>query len=287
MSFRFLLTALVLVSAAGAFGQNPAATSPAPVSASMKWCSDHVFEIPESALYDSLRDVIYVSNVNGVPNVVDSNGYISKVHTDGTIEQLKWVTGLHAPKGMGIRGDTLYVSDIYRVVLIDIPTGTIINSYDLRATFLNDIAIDSAGTVYISDNMADRIYSLKGGKASIWREGDLGGPNGLWPERSGLLVDAMGDGVLERIDWSAAKPRRWMKLAVGLDGLVACHGGYLVSVFDGEVYWVSPQGKATMIVNTRDRNMQAADIGFVPKLDLLLVPTFSDNRLTAYQLTFK
>ncbi|MGD9295376.1 MAG: hypothetical protein PVI41_10880, partial [Roseobacter sp.] len=82
-------------------------------------------EAPESAYFDEARNVLYVSNINGEPLAKDGNGYISRIGPDGQMQEAKWITGLDAPKGLVSDGATLYVSDIDRLVAIDIEKGRI------------------------------------------------------------------------------------------------------------------------------------------------------------------
>lgn len=188
---------------------------------------------------------------------------------------------------MAIDGDKLYVADLNRLVEIDLLKERVVNAVDLKATFLNDVVVDTDGTVYVSDNMANKLYRVKDGKGEVWRQGDLGGPNGLSIMAGGLLYNAQSVGELRRMTWDAEKPQSWVKLAIGLDGIAECHGGYLVSAFDGEIWWVDTDGAPCKILDTRAMNTQSADIAYVPSLNLLLVPTFASNRLAAYSLHFK
>src|SRR4051812_20453469 len=105
---------------------------------------------PESVKYDAEQDVFFVSNVNGNPTAKDGNGAITKVRADSLgasqpfIESGKNGVTLNAPKGMAIKGDTLWVADIDAVRSFNKKTGAPIASIDLRgqkATFLNDIAV--------------------------------------------------------------------------------------------------------------------------------------------------
>ena len=118
-----------------------------------RWATERVLKTPESILYDEARDVLYVSNINGSPMGKDGNGFISKLSTGGEILDLEWVTGLNAPKGAGIAGGTLYVTDIDELVEIDIEAGVVVQRYAAPgAIFLNDLAVDRKGNVYISDS---------------------------------------------------------------------------------------------------------------------------------------
>src|SRR5204863_310120 len=83
------------------------------------------FLTPESVLHDPAQDIYFVSNINGGPTTKDNNGFISRVRPDGAVENLKFIEGghggatLNAPKGLALRGDTLWVADIDMVRSFD------------------------------------------------------------------------------------------------------------------------------------------------------------------------
>src|SRR5438105_1560066 len=92
------------------------------------------FRTPESVLFDEQADVYLVSNVNGQPTVKDNNGFIARVRPDGHVDSLHFIQGgrggvtLNAPKGMGIRGDTLFVADIDEVRMFSRTSGAPLGS---------------------------------------------------------------------------------------------------------------------------------------------------------------
>jgi sugar lactone lactonase YvrE len=117
---------------------------------------------PESVLWDAERNVWYVSNINGQPPAKDDNGYIVRLGPDGAmLDSLPFINGadgdvtLHGPKGMALVGDTLWVADIDAVRAFSVISGTEVATVDLasmQATFLNDVAVGSDGTIYITDS---------------------------------------------------------------------------------------------------------------------------------------
>jgi hypothetical protein len=179
------------------------------------------FNTPESVKYDGDLDVYFVSNINGNPSNKDGNGWIARVKPDsagGTTTVDTLVRGgrggatLNAPKGMAIVGDTLWVADIDAVRGFNKRTGAptrTVNLASMQATFLNDIALDAAGNVYITDTgirfAADGSMG-KPGKQRIFRftgaqrtteaiSGDsLGNPNGIaWDAgRNSFVVAPFG-----------------------------------------------------------------------------------------------
>ena len=117
------------------------------------WETDSLMEVPESVLPDYKNKVLYVSNINGKDAWGKNRGSIGKVGLDGKIILVEWVGGLHAPKGMGLYKNNLYVADLTRVITIDVTSGKITSSVEVEgAQFLNDVTVDSKGNVYISDS---------------------------------------------------------------------------------------------------------------------------------------
>ena len=68
----------------------------------------------------SLSSEPVVIALDGAPAEKDGKGSIGKVGLDGKIIQAEWVTGLNAPKGMAITGNSLWVADVDR---LDVVTG--------------------------------------------------------------------------------------------------------------------------------------------------------------------
>lgn len=256
-----------------------------PPSFELVWETDSIFKTTESCLYDAKRDVIYVSSVNHEPRTKDNNGFISTLSKEGKLVKLDWATGMSAPKGMGLFEDTLYVTDIDAIVEIDANTGKILNRYPLEgALMLNDLTVDTEGTVYFSAMDTNKIYTLKNGQIKLWKD-NLNKPNGLLIEKDRLLVASLGEGTLKAYD---LKTKEFIQLAEGLgkgDGVVQLTSdNYVVSDWRGEIFHIK-EGVATSIYNTLDQNLQTADIGIIPNEDIILIPTFFGNGVKAYKLT--
>ena len=152
------------------------------------------FAMPESVIWDGTAKQLYVSNINGDPGAKDANGYISKLSVEGKVIAEKWVTGLDAPKGMAIHKGRLYVSDIDRLVVVDVKTGKIVKTYAAPgAKFLNDVAVDASGVVYVSDMMDGSIWRQSGARFDKWlADPQLENPNGLKVDGGRLVVAAWG-----------------------------------------------------------------------------------------------
>ena len=253
------------------------------------WATDRVLQVPESVLYNPADSLLYISNINGSSAAADSNGFISKVALDGTIVNLEWVTGLNAPKGSGIFLDKMYVTDIDHLVEIDMRTAKILNRYPAPgAKFLNDVAIDTAGHVYISDSSKENsvIYRFSAGKCEVWARGkEIKSTNGLLLEGQELFIGNSGDGSLKAIDLATRKVRQVAAAGFGIDGLRADgHGNWLVSDWSGRTAMVDAAGQVKVLLDTAKQKINSADIEYIPGMNLLLIPTFFDNRVMGYRL---
>jgi hypothetical protein len=250
-----------------------------------KWSSEKLLLIPESVLYNEKMDILFVSNINGKPDEKDGNGFISKLKTDGSIIQLKWISGLNAPKGMGTFDNKLYVADIDQLVEIDIASGKIIKKYPAKkAKFLNDVAIDKNGNVYVSDTQNNLLYCLKNGKFEIWLSvGNLFNPNGLLFENNALLVGC--NNYVLSVDLDTKHVRTFITETGSIDGLIKFgENQYIISDWLGNIYLLSTSEPKIRLLSTAADNINAADIEYIKDKKLLIIPTFSDNRLMAYEL---
>lgn len=255
------------------------------------------FDGPESALYDSKRNVVYVSNVNGSPTEKNGQGYIAKVSAEGSLVEKTWVGGLNAPKGMALVGGTLYVSDIDRLVAIDVDAGKVSATYPVaEAKFLNDVAAAPDGRVFVSDMFTDTIHTLAGDKLKTFvQDAELTAPNGLLVEGDKLVVASWGKikegfetetlGHLKTVDLSSKKVSTLGDgTPVGnLDGIEADgSGAYLVTDWmAGGLYRIKPSGNAELLL---DLNQGSADLGLIPEKKLAIVPMMNDGSVVAYPI---
>jgi sugar lactone lactonase YvrE len=271
--------------------------SASPVLAEELWSLEG-FQAPESALLDSARNVLYVSNVAGEANGKDGIGFISKVSPDGKMQEAEWVKGLNAPKGLIMSGDKLYVSDVDQLVEIDVNSGAVTNTWNAEgAQFLNDTAVDSVGRVFVSDMLTDSIYVLENGNLSVWlQDAALMHPNGLHVDDGRLIVAAWGKDI--QPDFSTKEPGRLLAVdlntkeisAIGsgepvgnLDGLEPDGAGNWIATdwVGGALYRIHPDGTSDQLM---DLNQGSADLEFVEGEKLVIIPMMMDGKVTAYRI---
>lgn len=247
------------------------------------WETDSLMEVPESVLPDFKNKVLYVSNINGKDAWGKNRGSIGKIGLDGKIILVEWVGGLHAPKGMGLYRNNLYVADLTEVVVIDTAKSEVIKRITVpNAEGLNDITIDPKGIVYVSDSKTKRVYRIKGNDANPHVEG-LQGPNGiLWLKENLYILDKGG---LYKVEYDRKLTRLADGMEGGTDGLVAVYDKeFIVSCWAGVIYYVFADGTKEVLLDTRREKINAADISYDPATRILYVPTFWKNRVVAYQL---
>lgn len=280
---RLLLAALAL----GACAAHAAA--PAPL-----WTASGLAN-PDSALYSTQQKVLYVSNINGEPNAKDGNGFISQLTLDGKPIKREWLKGLNAPKGLGYYFGLLYIADLDELLEVDTGNGRIKRRLKAAGSKgLNDIAVTSNGTVFVSEDGGNTIWRLQGDSFAPWlRDPALEGPSGLLFDKGQLLVASFGvpkaDGqgtessYLKTVDIATkAISARFLPIPLGnLDGLASDgKGGTVVSDFTrGNVFRIAADGQPNLWLQLTPGT---ADLGTAP--GLLLVPQRLENTLTAYPL---
>lgn len=256
------------------------------------WSTPHDFLIAESVLFDPKREVLYVSNYDQFHsgNPVPSQ-FISKISPDGEILELKWVNGLHNPLGMTFYNDMLYVADRKGVVMIDPGKAEIIERIDIPdALFLNDIAVDVKGSVYVSDSRKSIVWKCDNGECKEWLSAkEVTDPNVLYIHQDHLLVGCSGDQSLKSFDLGTREMTIIARLGTGfIDGIRPdLNGNLLVSHWEGRLFKVSPDGQVRKILDISGPQYNLADFEYVADRDMIYIPTFFDNRVLAYKVGLK
>jgi DNA-binding beta-propeller fold protein YncE len=248
------------------------------------WETDSVFKVPESVVFDEKNNLLYVSNIEGTdPWGKDGKGSVGKMSADGKVIAAQWVTGLEAPKGMGLYKQKLYVADMTDLVVIDVAKGEIEKRIPVAgAQGLNDVSVDDKGVIYVTDSKGKKLYKVTDGVAELYLE-NLKGPNGVLRRGNELYILDAGGAYKVNADKSLTLIVDGME--GGTDGIENIRGNdFVVSCWGGTIYYINADGTKELLKDTRPQKWNTADIGIDPKKKVIFVPTFWKNTVIAYEV---
>lgn len=253
------------------------------------WQTDTVFRVPESVVYDRRSKLLYVSNIDGKPWDNDSTGFISQIDLEGKVVDLQWITGLNGPKGMAVSGEYLYVADNDALKKFTLPSGELMSSFE--TTFdepkLNDVTAGTDGSVYVSASELDKVFLLQDDELIVFAEENFGRINGLWVDETSLFVLGFNSNEMMKLDLRSKSLKRLVSDIGNADGIEQLSdGSFLTSHWGGAIYHVSSAFEATKVLDTEKVSVGAADIAYIASQEMLLVPTFFDNRVMAYRVRY-
>lgn len=245
---------------------------------------------PESVCV-GLGGKIYVT----VIGEFDKDGDGSVVLIDGN-KAVPFATGLDDPKGIVSFQANLFVADKKKVVRIDQKGKVTVvadeKAFPIPPMFLNDIAVDEYGGLYVSDS-----GDLKGNGGAIFRIDQKGKvtlvadskkapviktPNGLLHDSlMHLLYVDFTSGELHRVTIADGKTEKIAEGFGGGDGLIwDRHGRLYVSDWkNGKVFVIPRPGDKPILLAQGFK--AAADICLDPTHQHILVPDMTAGTLTA------
>jgi hypothetical protein len=243
-------------------------------------------DTPESVMEVNYKkhNFFVVSAIEGDFFTKDGKGSLVKINSKGEIIDAGWVTGLNAPKGLAQYKDLIYVADIDEIVVVDVKSGKIAKRIPVpEAVFLNDVAADNFGAVYVSDTFTGKVYRLKDETVELYLE-NVGGANGLWAEPHRLLVGAATQ--LLAFDAQKNATQIGTNLPMDIDGITPWKcGSYLVSSWSGQISLMSKKQQQTLLLDSVAEGINTADIMYSERAKLLFVPNFFKHTVTAYKVS--
>ena len=263
------------------------------------WETEAKFELPESVIFDSKNDVLYVSNIVNHPFKKDGSGYISRVSLNGEILDLKWIDSLNAPKGLTIVNEKLYIADVDELVEVDIANAKVLNKYKASGSVcMNDVTHDKYGNVYVGDTYTDSIYRLNSfGQLPLWFYSPGLAPNGIHidNETSSLIVGNWGavmegwgtpelSGNLKSINLHSKKLKNLGSKPIGnLDGVESDgKGSYYVTDWSGaKLYKIKKNGRFEVL---KELAKGAADHEVILEQNLIIIPVMTEGKVVALKI---
>jgi sugar lactone lactonase YvrE len=254
------------------------------------------FVAPEAVRYDPDQDVYFVSNWGtGDVGARDDNGFISRMRPDGSVERLRFIAGgaggvtLHAPRGMTIVGDTLWVADVDAVRGFDRRSGAPLAAVDLSGSdpgFLNDVAAGPDGAVYVTDTGRNRIHRVRGGPTVAVADSALGSPNGItWDAANGWFLVVPFGGAHDIRAWrpgSAAIESVGASTGGRYDGVEVLAGGRVLVASQADTsLHLFENGQGRVVIRTGG---PPADIAVDTRRNRVAVPIVALNRVELWEL---
>ena len=226
------------------------------------------------------KDHIFISNVSAD---APGTGWITRLSSDGQVLNEKWVEGLNAPKGMAVHAGTMIVADMDRIHLIHADTGELIDTHLIEgAKHLNDVTVWK-NDIFISDARGAMIYRMSASGPEPWIEDTrLSGVNGLVNNGDRLLIITQETGTL----YEANNTGRLTQIATGMknaDGIGVVEGGYLVSSWTGQIWFVSHEGKVSELLSTTDAGALRDDLSLIEG-SLVTVPNWQPGTVSAWTI---
>lgn len=200
---------------------------------------------PEGIAFDSEENVFYVSSV--------AKGKISKVSLDGSIETFADSPDLVSTLGLEIdqannrllvcvtdpgfnqsRSDSTTLAQLAAIAIYDLTTGNRIDFIQLTTGaphLANDLILDNAGNIYVSDSFSPTIYKVDGnGNVSVLITNDVFLPqpmsfglNGLtYHNDDFLIVSKYDEGKLFKIPLS--NPENFNEISISNGSVPAIDG---------------------------------------------------------------
>jgi len=242
---------------------------------------------PESAAIGPQGD-IYISEIGEFDK--DGDGRILIIARDGGKPVREFAKGLNDPKGLVFVGENLFVTDKTEVVKIDAQgKATVLagaKAFPSTPKFLNDIAADAKGTLYVSDSNAGAVYSIApDGKVTLvadTKSPAIKGPNGLAFDNDGnlLVLDFASGNIHRRVDGN------FVKLVDGFQG-----GDGLAVGPDGKIYvsqWttgdISVLPRETRGPEALGKFESAADFCLTADAEHVIVPDMKAGTVTEIAL---
>jgi glucose/arabinose dehydrogenase len=253
-----------------------------------------------------------LKNPESVAVGADGTIYVSTIGTfgtdgDGEVVAVKegkavpFAKGLDDPKGLVAFEDRLFVADKQRVLRIDgegqVEVFAAVDAFPRPPKFLNDLAVDEQGTLYVSDT-----GDLEGHDGALFRiDGEgavtlvtdsqiapaLQGPNGLVMEDAEhlLLLDFVS-GAIQRVNLADGTLTRFATEYKGGDGLALDKNGklYVSEWTTGRVFVLAKESRAPTLLSGEGDFQSAADICLDTVGERLLVPDMAGGTLSAIQL---
>ncbi|MBN2863355.1 MAG: hypothetical protein JXN62_09355 [Bacteroidales bacterium] len=250
------------------------------------WESDAIASNPESIVYDKTRDCCYVSNFGSNPlNGMNYNeDFITKFNLKGEVLEKKFIQNLTAPTGLCLHNDFLYIVERFGIVKYDLNNNKVDTRYRVNGPgFLNDVAVDKDGTIYLTVSDTNIIYRIRDSKVEKWIESsEFMNPNGILYDDDKIIIGVCSDNSLKAVSIPEKKIEIISTPGTGfavIDGIRKFRDGYFISHYNGIIYFVNNKGAYREVLNTSKNEIFCADFEYIDDQQLFVIPTLKNNKI--------
>ncbi len=232
------------------------------------------------------------------PSERDSDGVIYKCTIQNPGEKVKFNKGfkLNAPKGIVADKKYLYVTDIDRIVIMDIETGEKTDEipFSDKTVFLNDVVfIDETSLLTTATNQHE-IYAVILGSKEIFdlSHKSLIGANGLYPMTNKVYICGFSaknnkdKGDLFEYDIEANKVSVLVPQMGHLDGLKMRNGKLIISDWGGDfshgkIWEFDPATNKSVLLSENEALKSPSDFDILQ--DTMLIPCLDTGELILFK----
>jgi sugar lactone lactonase YvrE len=233
---------------------------------------------PESIIWNEFTETYIISDTE--------EGKLLSLAGDGSYSL--FTNGLEQPKGLAIGFFSLWVTDIDKLVEVDLLSGVVLNRYKIpEANSLNDVTTDGFGNLYVSDLKAGKIFKVNEltGTSEVFSKGTLNAPNGMYYDPlGGIIVVSFADPAkIYTIDTEEGNVMELMQTNLGqLDGItldIKRNVYYISSWKTNSVYIFDPafMDPPELLQGGFDG---PADIFYNELTDTLAIPSMNSGEIT-------
>lgn len=278
------------IAALAAGGSALAQQAPA---AQQVWRSDNA-DRPEAVHVPAGSDWAYIGNQSGEGEAFDEPGvgFLSRLNLATGEFQARWVANFDGPLGISSDATRLFMVDNgERIVVLDRATGERLETWETpdEAGFLNDVAVDNEGRVWVTDTRAGALYMIDDGEwERLYHMGPFTGANGVeYVDDWIYVVCSSGVGNLIRIDPMTFEMDVLLEGQGSLDGVITDgRGGLILSDIGGRLLHWSHHTGVTVLDDFADEEIMLNSIGGTADGQWVFVPHWRQSQLSAFRVDY-
>ena len=256
------------------------------------------FKHPESICVVS-PDAIFIADIGKEmkPSEVDSDGVLYKCSLNNISEKKKFNKNfkLNAPKGIAADKKYLYITDIDRIVIVNIETGEKFDEipFSGKGVFLNDVTMLEENTLLVTATNHHELYAVIIPSKEIFNlsNKDMEGANGIFLGTGKVYVAGfsdkkMGKGSVYEYDLETNKISTILPALGHLDGLKMYKNKLIVSDWGGDynhgkIWEIDPETKKATILSEHKDLKSPSDFDIYE--NTMLVPCIDTGEIMVFK----